>query len=115
MPSAHRRYAEWTPKRFQHWGRTIGPSTEGLIIAILAHRPHPEQGFRTCLGVMRLLRGVNPVRAERVACRAVEIGALNYKSIASILAHNLDRRPHSSAVGDTVIMHSNIRGPRYFH
>ena len=65
MPSAHRRYAEWTPKRFQHWGRTIGPSTEGLIIAILAH--------------------------------------------------NLDRRPHSSAVGDTVIMHSNIRGPRYFH
>jgi transposase len=86
-----------------------------LIIAILAHRPHPEQGFRTCLGVMRLLRGIDAARAERVACRAVEIGALNYKSIASILAHNLDRRPHSSAAGDTVIVHSNIRGPRYFH
>jgi transposase len=115
MPSAHRRYAEWTPERFQRWGRSVGPSTEGLIIAILARRPHPEQGFRTCLGVMRLLRGIDAARAERVACRAVEIGALNYKSIASILAHNLDRCPHSSAAGDTVIMHSNIRGPRYFH
>jgi transposase len=90
MPSAHRRYAEWTPERFQRWGRSVGPSTEGLIIAILARRPHPEQslpqartgGFRTCLGVTRLLRGIDAARAERVACRAVEIGALNYKSIA---------------------------------
>jgi transposase len=115
MPSAHRRYAEWTPERFQRWGRSVGPSTEGLIIAILAHRPHPEQGFRTCLGVMRLLRGIDAARAERVACRAVEIGALNYKSIASILAHNLDRRPGAPAAEQSVIVHSNIRGPRYFH
>jgi transposase len=79
MPSAHRRYAEWTPERFQRWGQTIGPSTEGLIIAILAHRPHPEQGFRTCLGVMRLLRGIDPARAERVADRAVEI-ATGYRT-----------------------------------
>jgi transposase len=114
MPSAHRRYAEWTPERFERWGRSIGPNTEGLIIAILANRPHPEQGFRTCLGVMRLLRGIDAARAERVAARAVEIGALNYKSIASILAHNLDHRPTASAP-DTVMMHANIRGPRYFH
>ena len=127
MPSAHRRGAcpragrrpdpgaEWTVERFQRWARSVGPDTEGLIIAILAHRPHPEQGFRTCLGVMRLLRGLDPVRAERVAARAVEIGALNYKSIASILAHNLDRRPPAAAAGDGVIVHANIRGPRYFH
>jgi transposase len=115
MPSAHRRYAEWTTQRFQRWGRSVGPSTEGLIIAILAHRPHPEQGFRTCLGVMRLLRGVDPARAERVAARAVEIGALNYKSIASILANNLDRRANAPAAEQPLIEHSNIRGPRYFH
>ena len=114
MPSAHRRYAEWTPERFERWGRSIGSNTEGLIIAILANRPHPEQGFRTCLGVMRLLRGIDAARAERVAARAVEIGALNYKSIASILAHNLDHRPTASAA-DTVMLHANIRGPRYFH
>ncbi len=113
--SAHRRYGEWTPERFKRWRQTIGPSTEGLIIAILAHRSHPEQGFRTCLGVMRLLRGVDPARAEWVASRAIEIGAFNYKSIASILANNLDRRPCASAAHSTVMVHANIRGPRYFH
>jgi hypothetical protein len=63
---------------------------------------------------MRLLRGIDPARAERVADRAVEIGALNYKSIASILANNLDR-PSASATDSTVIVHVNIRGPHYFH
>ena len=51
MPSAHRRYAEWTPERFQRQARAIGPNTETLIVTVLAHRPHPEQGFRTCVGV----------------------------------------------------------------
>ena len=91
MPSAHRRYAEWTPERFRRWARSIGPNTEGLVIAVLANRPHPEQGFRTCLGVLRLFQGLDPARAETVSARAVEIGALNYKSIASILANKLDR------------------------
>ena len=114
MPSAHRRYAAWTPDRFQRWARSIGPHTEGLVIAILADRPHPEQGFRTCLGILRLYRTLNPARAEAVSAHAVAIGALTYKSVASILAHNLDRarRPPASAM---VIDHPNIRGSRYFH
>jgi hypothetical protein len=114
MPSSHRRYAEWTPDRFRRWARAIGPDTEGLVIAVLANRPHPEQGFRTCLGILRLYRGLDPVRAEAVSAKAVAIGALTYKSIASILAHNLDRvrrQPESTAVID----HPNLRGPRYFH
>ena len=115
MPSAHRRYAEWTPERFHRWARTIGTNTEGLIIAILTHRPHPEQGFRTCLGVLRLFRGLDPARAEAVSLRALEIAALNYKSIASILEHNLDRRPQMRASDGTTIVHANIRGSRYFH
>ena len=90
MPSAHRRYAEWTPDRFRRWAAKIGPSTEGLIVAVLANRPHPEQGFRTCLGILRLYRGIDPERAETVSARAVAIGALTYKSVASILAHKLD-------------------------
>jgi hypothetical protein len=56
MPSAHRRYAEWTPERLQRDARGIGPNTEALVIAVMARRPHPEQGFRTCLGVLRLFR-----------------------------------------------------------
>lgn len=114
MPSAHRRYAEWTPDRFRRWARSIGPETEGLVLAVLAHRPHPEQGFRSCLGILRLFRGLDPARAEAVAARAVAIGALNYKSVASILANKLDRAPRQTE-NATVIDHANIRGPRYFH
>jgi hypothetical protein len=144
MPRAHRRYAEWTPERVQRWARAIGPHTEGLIIAVLARamptfsepvelaqrractfvwfrlnekrssRPHPEQGLRTCLGVRRLYRGLDPVRAEAVSARAVALGTLTSKSIASILAHNLDRAPPQPA-GAPVIDHPNVRGSRYFH
>ena len=115
MPSAHRRYGEWTPERLQHQARTIGPSTEGLIIAVLARRPHPEQGFRTCLGVLRLFRGIDPARAEAVSLRAIEIGALTYASVASILKHRLDRSASPQAADGVPLLHDNIRGSRYYH
>lgn len=112
MPSAHRRYAEWTPDRFRRWAGSIGPNTEGLIIAILARRPHPEQGFRTCLGVMHLFKSLDQSRAEAVSARALDIGAFTHRSIASIVAHGLDRtRPAKTAVGE----HANVRGREYFH
>jgi transposase len=115
MPSSHRRYAEWTPERFRRWGASIGPETEGLVIAILAHRPHPEQGFRTCLGVLRLFKDLDRARAEMVAARAVAIGALTYKSIASIIATKLDRTPPAAAEPHAVVTHPNLRGSDYFH
>ena len=112
MPSAHRRYAEWTPERFRRWGASIGPNTEGLVIVILANRPHPEQGFRTCLGILRLFKDIAPERAEIVAARAVAIGALTYKSISAIIANRTDRK---TPADDVVIDHPNLRGPGYFH
>jgi len=116
MPSAHRRYAEWTPDRFHRWARTIGPNSEALITAILANRPHPEQGFRTCLGVLRLYRGITAARAEAVSARALEVGAMTYKSIASILSNNLDRVAiRQSQAEPTLFDHPNVRGPRYFN
>jgi transposase len=113
MPSAHRRYAEWTPDRFRRWAASIGPNTEGLIVAILANRPHPEQGFRSCLGVLRLYRDLDPVQAETVSARAVQIGALTYKSIASIVANRLATPPVKETAA--VVDHANLRGPGYFH
>jgi hypothetical protein len=62
MPSARRRYAEWTPERMQRQARGIGPNTEALILAVLSRRPHPKQGFRTCLGVLRLFRSIAIIR-----------------------------------------------------
>ncbi|MER9159328.1 hypothetical protein [Mesorhizobium sp. M0778] len=58
MPSSHWRYAEWTLERFRRWATSIGPQTEGLVVAVLASRPHREQGFRTCLGILRLFRDI---------------------------------------------------------
>ena len=75
MPSSHRRYAEWTPDRFRRWAGKIGPNTEGLISAVLASRPHPEQGFRTCLGILRSYPGLDPARLEAVSARAVELAS----------------------------------------
>jgi transposase len=115
MPSAHRRYAEWTPERFQRQARDIGPNTEGLILAVLARRPHPEQGFRTCLGVLRLFRGIEAARAEAVSRRAIEIGGLSYASVASILKHRLDQQASPQAADGTPLLHDNIRGSGYFH
>ncbi|MES0123165.1 IS21 family transposase [Mesorhizobium sp. C420B] len=113
MPSSHRRYAEWTPERFRRWATSIGPQTEGLVIAILASRPHPEQGFRTCLGILRLFRDIDRNRAEAVSARAVEIGGLNCKSIASLIANHKAAR-HSTEP-TAIVDHANLRGPDYFH
>jgi transposase len=115
MPSAHRLYAEWNPERFQHQARAIGPNTEALITAVLARRPHPEQGFRTCLGILRLYRSIEAVRAEAVSARAVQIGALNYQSVASILEHRLESKTAPDAADSAPILHANIRGSRYYH
>ena len=113
MPSSHRFGAEWTPERFQRWGRAIGPETEGLVLAILARGKHPEQGFRSCLGVLRLYRDLDPGYAEKVSARALAIGALSYKAISSIIAN---RMVSPVATGSTaVIDHRNLRGPGYFH
>lgn len=113
MPSSHRRYAEWTPERFRRWAAAIGPQTEGLIIAILASRPHPEQGFRTCLGVLRLYRDLGRDHAEAVSARAVEIGGFNCKSISALIANHKTTRPAAGA--GAITDHANLRGPGYFH
>lgn len=115
MPSAHRRYAEWSPDRFARQARDFGPHTEALILAVLARRPHPEQGFRTCMGILRLFRGLAADRAEAVSLRAVEIGVLSYDSVASILRHRLDQSACSQPAESTPLLHKNIRGSGYFH
>jgi transposase len=115
MPSAHRRYAEWSPERFARQARGIGPHTEALILAVLARRPHPEQGFRTCIGILRLFRGLTADRAEAVSLRAVEVGVLSYDSVTSILRHRLDRPSSPPTADGEPLLHANIRGSGYFH
>jgi hypothetical protein len=111
---AHRRYADWSAERFARQARDIGPETEALILAVLARRPHPEQGFRTCIGVLRLFRGLDAARVEAISHRAAEVGVLTYASVASIIKHRLDQAS-PQATDATPLLHENIRGSSYFH
>ena len=123
MPSSHRRYASWTLERIRREAAANGANTGALIEHILATRPHPEQGFRTSIGILRLAKSHGPERLEAACDRALEIGARSYSSLASILKNNLDHRksrptaPPTTANGspDPAVDHANIRGPHYFH
>jgi len=117
MPSAHRRYAGWTHERILREAATIGPDTATLVEVILRSRPHPEQGFRACLGILRLARQYGTERLDAACCRGLEIGARSYGSISSILDKGLDRQPapRLSTAPELPLDHPNIRGPRYYH
>jgi transposase len=116
MPSSHRRYADWTVERIRSEAAAIGPATAALCELILERRPHPEQGFRSCLGIVRLVRPFGAVRLEAAATRAIEIGTLTYGSVRSILDNKLDRQAAQPRPAEAVpVLHPNIRGPRYYH
>jgi transposase len=116
MPSAHRRYAEWTPARMMREAAKIGPATIALIEAIMKAKPHPEQGFRACLGILRLARSYGSARIEAACRRGNDIGATSYGSIKSILQHGLDRAYADQKPADgPPIQHGNIRGTDYYH
>ena len=115
MPTAHQRYAEWTPQRLIHWAAHSGPATAQVVETILASRPHPQQGFRSCLGIMRLGKSYGDERLEAACQRALALGACSYKSLESILKHGLDRRPLPPKPDATAgSVHMNIRGPQYY-
>jgi transposase len=110
-----RRYADWTIGRIRRDAALIGSATAALCDLILEQRPHPEQGFRSCLGILRLARPFGVARLEAAATRAIEIGALTYGSVRSILDHKLDRpAAHQRAADGASILHPNIRGSRYY-
>jgi transposase len=116
MPKAHQHYAEWTPQRLVLWAAKTGEATAQVVETILASRPHPQQGFRACLGIMRLGKRYGEARLEAACRRALRIGACSYKSIESILKHDLDQQPlPGPPAAAPVITHSNIRGAQYYH
>jgi transposase len=117
MPKAHQHYAEWTPGRLIGWAEKTGAACAQVVETILASRPHPQHGFRSCLGIMRLGKRYGDDRLEAACQRAIAIGACSYKSIESILKHDLDRQPlpKQPEMTTTDVHHVNVRGPNYYH
>jgi len=116
MPESHRRHREWSPGRFLNWAQTIGPATLGVVKRQLEDRPHPEHGYRACLGILNLSRHYGHTRLEAACRRALRINSPRYRSVASILKSGLD-----AAVDDEtpetqpLPFHDNVRGPGYYH
>ena len=117
LPRAHQSHLEWTPTRLIEWAATIGASTKDLVAAILSERKHPEMGYRSCLGILRLARRYGKERLEAAAVRALHVRARSYRHVDSILKNGLDRLPlrvQAPAVGTMPAQHEHLRGPGYY-
>ena len=116
MPKSHQKYLEWTPSRIIKWAGENGPNTQKLVTHILNSRPHPEQGFRSCLGIMGLAKHYSPERLEDACSRALIIKGFSYKSVKSILKNGLDQQPLLFDLAENThpVTHDNIRGKHYY-
>lgn len=119
MPKSHRKHMEWTPGRLIAWGQTIGVSCGEMVEAILRERPHPEMGYRSCLGILRLGKAYGAERLEAACARGLRAGARSYKSLQTMLEKGLDKVPLPEAFDADaqplpLLTHANIRGPTYF-
>jgi len=114
MPAAHRAQAAWTPERIEAWAAKTGPATAALAAAIMNSRPHPELGFRSCLGVLRLEGKYGAARLEAACARALAAGGTSYRSVRSILERGLDGAPAEAGAAPPQLTHANLRGPGYY-
>lgn len=119
MPSAHRKHMKWTPGRLLNWGQNIGTGTRTVVQWQLENRPHPEQGYRACLGLFNLAKTYGESRLEAACRRALAIGSPTRKRIIAILEAKLDQHPDlfpatHTAAATASRTHSNVRGADYF-
>jgi len=113
MPTAHRTHQQWTPERFIHWGQTIGPATAEAVTRILAENKHPEQGYRTSLGLLSLAKHYGKERLEAGCAVALQIGACQYRHVRNILKNNRDQ--HTVTAKEWVSPdHAHLRGSDYY-
>jgi transposase len=115
MPAHHRFRTDWTPERIRRQAAKLGPNVEAFVEVIMRERKHPEQGYRSCQGVMRLSKNFGRDRLDAACIRALEINARSYSSLHSILKNGLDRQARARTTDEPAITHPNIRGADYFH
>jgi transposase len=117
MPASHKAYAEWTPERIVGWAEDSGPSVAELCQKILVSRPHPEQGFRSCLGILRLGKNYGKERLDKACEMALRMKSLRYRTIQYILRNESDRniRVLKPVESSKIDHHENIRGADYYN
>jgi transposase len=115
MPASHRAHLEWTPSRIISWAQETGPSTAALVDGIMRAKPHPEMGYRACLGIIRLSGRFGSERVEAASARALSVGACSYRSVKSILQSGLDKINEQDDDRPAIPSHDNVRGPDYYN
>ena len=115
MPSSHRRYRDWTHERVRREAAKIGADAATLIDLILRSRPHPEQGLRSAIGIIGLVKRYGPERVDAACARALALNTRSYTSVAAILKNRAEVTPSRPADEGSILIHANIRGPGYYH
>jgi transposase len=113
-PKSHQKHLQWTPSRILEWVKTMGPGCVLVVEKILARHPHPEQGYRSALGIIRLGKAVGSQRMEAACRRALHFNTCSYTSLKSILQNNLDAQPLEQEVPPPSPVHENLRGAPYY-
>jgi transposase len=115
-PKSHQAHLEWTPSRLIHWGESVGTATAQVMRTILESKPHPEMGYRACLGILRLAKAYSNPRLEAACQRALDAQACSYSSLKSMLKRGLDRQPSDASEPQHASpQHENLRGGDYYH
>ena len=114
MPAAHRWQSQWTPVRIVEWGRKHGEHIAKLFDEIMGKKVHPEQGFRACLGIMRLGTKVGDERLDAACRRALDIGGHSYRCVRNILERGQEHTPMVQAQPTIERQHENLRGAHYY-
>lgn len=113
LASTHRFVTDWTPQRFIDWGASIHQDVQQMIIHILDKKQHPEQAYKSCMGVLSLAKKVGKERLIKACSRALEYGIYNYMIVQNILEKGLDTLEHEQTEED-MPDHGNIRGKEYY-
>ena len=117
MPRAHQAHQQWSPQRLLRWAARIGPDTHRVVDRLLADKPHPEQGYRSCLGLLSLQKLYGPARLEAACGRALILDSPTRRSVDTILKAGLDRlepAPDQPQLPLSAPVHENLRGADYY-
>lgn len=114
MPPAHQGYSEWSPERFVRWDREIGSHTAELVTTVLESRSHPQQAYRSCLGILSLSKRYTSERLEAACRRALSAGIRSYRGVCNILENKLDQLPTEPTQTPSLPSHPHIRGESYY-
>jgi hypothetical protein len=116
MPAQHRWYAEWSPERFRSWARVVGPQTEILIGKILDSRTYAPQAYRSCLGILNLVKRHGALKLEKACAKALQLGSYSCRRLRNILTLRLEEegRPELD-LSPSLPEHENLRGSGYYN